>query len=87
MSSINPALLVLCVMLGGGFVVMICAAVHRILRSDGDWDPHARSTAQDAYMREVRGRTWGEITGRPLGARGLGGYRVAAGGDGEETLP
>ncbi|GAM89946.1 hypothetical protein ANO11243_079860 [Dothideomycetidae sp. 11243] len=66
MSSINPAVLVVCVMLGGGFVVLMAAAFHRVLRRAEDRNPHSRSAEQDKYMREVRQRGFEEIasTGR-----------------------
>lgn len=68
MIGMSPTLFVFLVMLGGGFLVLMCAAFHRFLGSRNDNDPQARTPEQDGYMREVRQRGYDELSygRRPL---------------------
>ncbi|PNS15294.1 Pentatricopeptide repeat-containing protein, chloroplastic [Sphaceloma murrayae] len=68
MIGMPTPLFVLLIMIAGGFFVLMCAAFHRFLGTHEDRDPQARTPEQDGYMREVRQRSYNDLSygRRPL---------------------
>ncbi|KAF4554520.1 Hypothetical protein D9617_4g002750 [Elsinoe fawcettii] len=62
MSGIHPAGVIVLALVGGGFVVLIAAAIHRTMSRRVERNPQARAPEQDSYMREVRQTNLDKLT-------------------------
>jgi hypothetical protein len=68
--AVPPWAIILLVMLGGGFAVCCGFAMFRFYYDYDEGNKFKRRPEQDAYMREVRERSWLELS-RRTGGRGL----------------
>ena len=66
MSSLNPSVIIIAVLVGSGAIVMAGAAFYYVSSARGrgvQHDPYNRTPEQDTYMREVRQRELNRIYG------------------------
>ncbi|KAF2227679.1 hypothetical protein BDZ85DRAFT_277559 [Elsinoe ampelina] len=54
MAGIAPGAVIVLALVGGGFVVLIAAAIHKTMSRRVERNPMTRAPDQENYMREVR---------------------------------
>ncbi|PSK46577.1 hypothetical protein C1H76_4033 [Elsinoe australis] len=60
--SLPPGAVIVLALVGGGFVVLIAAAIHRTMSNRVERNPMVRPPEQDTYMREVRQQNLDSLT-------------------------